>query len=216
MRNHDEITLQVKRALLEPWRSSTSWESRKKAIDIRNKKLEHFENPQQLNPSMNNINPSNTINYTNMKLSKDHLNYESQIPSLDNINDDNNNKTKTPSTMDKLSMHFQEIQLNELASSFEVNTNKNENDEYEPPSKTQIPTSNISNNDIPIINTIPMPEEEEDDDNNFNNLRYITSVSEVIVYYKDNGKISLKVDVCMNSELTIRKAHKIAGKLCNI
>lgn len=33
----------------------------------------------------------------------------------------------------------------------------------------------------------------EDEDLNFNNLRHITSVSEVIVYYKDDGRISLKV-----------------------
>lgn len=49
------------------------------------------------------------------------------------------------------------------------------------------------------------------DDLNFSNIRHITSVSEVIVYYKDDGSLSLKVDVCMNPDLTIRKAHKIAG-----
>lgn len=49
------------------------------------------------------------------------------------------------------------------------------------------------------------------EDLNFNNIRHISSVSEVIVYYKDDGSLSLKVDVCMNPDLTIRQAHKIAG-----
>lgn len=51
------------------------------------------------------------------------------------------------------------------------------------------------------------------EDLNFNNIRHIMSVSEVIVYYKDDGSLSLKVDVCMNPDLTIREAHKIAGLL---
>ncbi len=45
-------------------------------------------------------------------------------------------------------------------------------------------------NTIPSLTTPPLP---EDDDLNFNNLRHISSVSEVIVYYKDDGRIALKV-----------------------
>lgn len=40
----------------------------------------------------------------------------------------------------------------------------------------------------------------------------ITAVSEVQVYYKDDGRIVVKVDVSMNPELTIRAAHALAGK----
>lgn len=43
-------------------------------------------------------------------------------------------------------------------------------------------------------------------------LKDITSVSEVQVYYKDDGRIALKVDVCMNPELSIKVAHSLAVK----
>ena len=38
----------------------------------------------------------------------------------------------------------------------------------------------------------------------------ITAVSEVQVYYRDDGRLVLKVDVVMNPELKIRDAHKLA------
>ena len=37
------------------------------------------------------------------------------------------------------------------------------------------------------------------------------SVSEVQVYYKDNGHIAVKVDIVLPSNLTISQAHTIAG-----
>jgi divalent metal cation (Fe/Co/Zn/Cd) transporter len=40
----------------------------------------------------------------------------------------------------------------------------------------------------------------------------IISVSEVQVYYKDDGRIAVKVDVVMNPDLTIRAAHGLALK----
>jgi cation diffusion facilitator family transporter len=67
----------------------------------------------------------------------------------------------------------------------------------------------------PVSKSKPKPVSslnENAEDRNFNNIRHILSVSEVIVYYKDDGSLSLKVDVCMNPDLTIRQAHKIACK----
>lgn len=40
----------------------------------------------------------------------------------------------------------------------------------------------------------------------------ITSVSEVQVYYRDNGLIAAKVDIVLPSSLTISDAHIIAGE----
>ena len=39
----------------------------------------------------------------------------------------------------------------------------------------------------------------------------VLSVSEVQVYYKDNGHIAVKVDIVLPSNLTISQAHTIAG-----
>lgn len=39
----------------------------------------------------------------------------------------------------------------------------------------------------------------------------IMAVSEFQVYYKDDGRIAVKVDVVMNPNLTIRAAHALAG-----
>jgi hypothetical protein len=47
-------------------------------------------------------------------------------------------------------------------------------------------------------------------------LKYITSVEEVQVYYRDDGRVSLKVDVAMNPHITIREAHKIAGNVVSM
>ena len=33
------------------------------------------------------------------------------------------------------------------------------------------------------------------------------------VYYRDDGRLVLKVDVVMSPDLTIRAAHKLAGEL---
>ena len=44
-------------------------------------------------------------------------------------------------------------------------------------------------------------------------VEFIFICSEVQVYYKDDGKIALKVDVCMNPELSIKVAHSLAGDL---
>lgn len=40
----------------------------------------------------------------------------------------------------------------------------------------------------------------------------VVSVSEVQVYYKDNGEIASKVDIVLAHSLTIKQAHSIAGK----
>ena len=42
----------------------------------------------------------------------------------------------------------------------------------------------------------------------------VLSVSEVQVYYKDNGEIASKVDIVLHHSLTIKQAHSIAGE-CN-
>lgn len=44
-------------------------------------------------------------------------------------------------------------------------------------------------------------------------IKEIHAVSEVQVYYKDNGLISTKVDILLPPNLTIQQAHQIAGKL---
>lgn len=41
----------------------------------------------------------------------------------------------------------------------------------------------------------------------------IRSVSEVQVYYKDNGRITAKADIVLRPDLTIGQAHAIAGKM---
>lgn len=41
-------------------------------------------------------------------------------------------------------------------------------------------------------------------------IKSITGVSDVQVYYKDNGMIYLKVDVNMLPDMTIRQAHLVA------
>lgn len=41
----------------------------------------------------------------------------------------------------------------------------------------------------------------------------IQSVSEVQLYYTDDGHIRIKVDVCMHPHLTIREAHLVAMKV---
>ena len=40
----------------------------------------------------------------------------------------------------------------------------------------------------------------------------VVSVSEVQVYYKDNGEIASKVDIVLAHSLTIKQAHLIAGE----
>jgi divalent metal cation (Fe/Co/Zn/Cd) transporter len=45
-----------------------------------------------------------------------------------------------------------------------------------------------------------------------NEIDDIVSVTEVQVYYLDNGRIMLKVDIVLPDYFTISKAHKIAGK----
>ena len=42
-------------------------------------------------------------------------------------------------------------------------------------------------------------------------MLFICMSSEIQIYYKDDGRIALKVDVCMNPELSIRNAHTLAG-----
>jgi hypothetical protein len=42
-------------------------------------------------------------------------------------------------------------------------------------------------------------------------LHEITHVSEVQVYYRDNGLISVKVDIVLPANLTIQEAHAVAG-----
>jgi divalent metal cation (Fe/Co/Zn/Cd) transporter len=42
-------------------------------------------------------------------------------------------------------------------------------------------------------------------------IKEIHAVSEVQVYYKDNGLISTKVDILLPPNLTIHQAHAIAG-----
>lgn len=44
-------------------------------------------------------------------------------------------------------------------------------------------------------------------------IKEIHAVSEVQVYYKDNGLISTKVDILLPPNLTIHQAHAIAGKI---
>lgn len=44
-------------------------------------------------------------------------------------------------------------------------------------------------------------------------LTEVLSVSEVQVYYKDNGHIAVKVDIVLPPNLTISQAHSIAGDL---
>lgn len=39
----------------------------------------------------------------------------------------------------------------------------------------------------------------------------VISVSEVQVYYKDNGEIASKLDIVLSHQLTIKQAHSIAG-----
>ena len=39
----------------------------------------------------------------------------------------------------------------------------------------------------------------------------VVSVSEVQVYYKDNGDIAAKLDIVLHAEWTIQQAHWIAG-----
>lgn len=43
-------------------------------------------------------------------------------------------------------------------------------------------------------------------------IKQIHSVSEVQVYYRDNGLISIKTDIKLPANLTIQEAHGIAGK----
>lgn len=45
-------------------------------------------------------------------------------------------------------------------------------------------------------------------------VKSILSVSEVQVYYRDNGQIAAKVDIVLPATLTISDAHIIAGKSC--
>jgi len=47
-------------------------------------------------------------------------------------------------------------------------------------------------------------------------LAEVQSVSEVQVYYKDNGHIAVKVDIVLPSNLTIAQAHAIAGELYSL
>lgn len=39
----------------------------------------------------------------------------------------------------------------------------------------------------------------------------VISVSEVQLYYKDNGEIASKLDIVLHPQLTIKQAHSIAG-----
>lgn len=41
--------------------------------------------------------------------------------------------------------------------------------------------------------------------------KVIMAISEVQVYYQDDGRVMVKVDVVMNPDLTIRTAHSVAG-----
>lgn len=43
-------------------------------------------------------------------------------------------------------------------------------------------------------------------------IHEISHVSEVQVYYRDNGLISVKVDILLPPSMTIQQAHGIAGK----
>ncbi len=43
-------------------------------------------------------------------------------------------------------------------------------------------------------------------------IEEIHAVSEVQVYYKDNGTIAAKVDIVLGATLTIQQAHAIATK----
>lgn len=51
---------------------------------------------------------------------------------------------------------------------------------------------------------------ERDDEDEEDKLRHISEVTEVLVFYRDDGRVGLKVDVCMNPDLSIREAHRIA------